>query len=113
MKIFPSPGEPVLAASKMVFTTLSTSESSTTVDRFDLAENSEVYFPVPRPDSSTGFSPLPLPFPSIIVHPLSPISFSFSFKSHILSTCTIASIPVSYTHLRAHETPEHLVCRLL
>eukprot|EP00658_Telonema_sp_P-2_P031516 TRINITY_DN23560_c0_g1_i1.p1 TRINITY_DN23560_c0_g1~~TRINITY_DN23560_c0_g1_i1.p1 ORF type:complete len:104 (-),score=14.70 TRINITY_DN23560_c0_g1_i1:21-332(-) len=27
--------------------------------------------------------------------------------------CTIAEIPVSYTHLRAHETPEHLVCRLL
>eukprot|EP00658_Telonema_sp_P-2_P005324 TRINITY_DN11993_c0_g1_i2.p1 TRINITY_DN11993_c0_g1~~TRINITY_DN11993_c0_g1_i2.p1 ORF type:complete len:775 (-),score=83.67 TRINITY_DN11993_c0_g1_i2:85-2409(-) len=23
------------------------------------------------------------------------------------------NIPVSYTHLRAHETPEHLVCRLL
>src|SRR5678816_1700371 len=23
------------------------------------------------------------------------------------------SLPVSYTHLRAHETPEHLVCRLL
>eukprot|EP00658_Telonema_sp_P-2_P027076 TRINITY_DN20990_c0_g1_i1.p1 TRINITY_DN20990_c0_g1~~TRINITY_DN20990_c0_g1_i1.p1 ORF type:complete len:107 (+),score=17.01 TRINITY_DN20990_c0_g1_i1:178-498(+) len=23
------------------------------------------------------------------------------------------AIPVSYTHLRAHETPEHLVCRLL
>src|SRR5665254_15091 len=23
------------------------------------------------------------------------------------------SNPVSYTHLRAHETPEHLVCRLL
>src|SRR5678815_2010690 len=23
------------------------------------------------------------------------------------------SWPVSYTHLRAHETPEHLVCRLL
>ena len=22
-------------------------------------------------------------------------------------------IAVSYTHLRAHETPEHLVCRLL
>ena len=21
--------------------------------------------------------------------------------------------PVSYTHLRAHETPEHIVCRLL
>eukprot|EP00658_Telonema_sp_P-2_P025656 TRINITY_DN20333_c0_g1_i1.p1 TRINITY_DN20333_c0_g1~~TRINITY_DN20333_c0_g1_i1.p1 ORF type:complete len:107 (+),score=9.22 TRINITY_DN20333_c0_g1_i1:254-574(+) len=25
----------------------------------------------------------------------------------------IATQPVSYTHLRAHETPEHLVCRLL
>ena len=24
-----------------------------------------------------------------------------------------ACSPVSYTHLRAHETPEHLVCRLL
>ena len=24
-----------------------------------------------------------------------------------------AVAPVSYTHLRAHETPEHLVCRLL
>ena len=23
------------------------------------------------------------------------------------------TITVSYTHLRAHETPEHLVCRLL
>src|SRR5678816_840986 len=23
------------------------------------------------------------------------------------------ALPVSYTHLRAHETPEHLVCRLL
>src|SRR5678815_3759182 len=23
------------------------------------------------------------------------------------------STPVSYTHLRTHETPEHLVCRLL
>src|SRR5665254_26996 len=25
----------------------------------------------------------------------------------------LGAIPVSYTHLRAHETPEHLVCRLL
>src|SRR5674536_103304 len=25
----------------------------------------------------------------------------------------IPSVAVSYTHLRAHETPEHLVCRLL
>src|SRR5678816_2773462 len=26
---------------------------------------------------------------------------------------SVALGPVSYTHLRAHETPEHLVCRLL
>src|SRR5678815_673943 len=26
---------------------------------------------------------------------------------------TVNYEPVSYTHLRAHETPEHLVCRLL
>src|SRR5665254_17777 len=25
----------------------------------------------------------------------------------------VAPVAVSYTHLRAHETPEHLVCRLL
>src|SRR5678816_4622009 len=25
----------------------------------------------------------------------------------------LGGTPVSYTHLRAHETPEHLVCRLL
>ena len=25
----------------------------------------------------------------------------------------LTNITVSYTHLRAHETPEHLVCRLL
>src|SRR5678815_2114453 len=30
----------------------------------------------------------------------------------IQGTMNIAK-PVSYTHLRAHETPEHLVCRLL
>ena len=26
---------------------------------------------------------------------------------------TYCFVAVSYTHLRAHETPEHLVCRLL
>src|SRR5678816_386275 len=28
-------------------------------------------------------------------------------------TTSVSGIAVSYTHLRAHETPEHLVCRLL
>src|SRR5678815_4164821 len=31
-----------------------------------------------------------------------------SLRTHVESV-----YPVSYTHLRAHETPEHLVCRLL
>eukprot|EP00658_Telonema_sp_P-2_P073872 TRINITY_DN6300_c0_g1_i2.p1 TRINITY_DN6300_c0_g1~~TRINITY_DN6300_c0_g1_i2.p1 ORF type:complete len:554 (-),score=98.78 TRINITY_DN6300_c0_g1_i2:118-1779(-) len=30
-----------------------------------------------------------------------------------IDEATTTSRPVSYTHLRAHETPEHLVCRLL
>src|SRR5678815_3918835 len=30
-----------------------------------------------------------------------------------VTTGSITLTPVSYTHLRAHETPEHLVCRLL
>src|SRR5678816_3444545 len=40
-------------------------------------------------------------------------------KGEVIATARIAGImaakrcgePVSYTHLRAHETPEHLVCR--
>eukprot|EP00658_Telonema_sp_P-2_P030448 TRINITY_DN22990_c0_g1_i5.p1 TRINITY_DN22990_c0_g1~~TRINITY_DN22990_c0_g1_i5.p1 ORF type:complete len:167 (-),score=59.20 TRINITY_DN22990_c0_g1_i5:73-573(-) len=31
----------------------------------------------------------------------------------LAAVCAIVFAPVSYTHLRAHETPEHLVCRLL
>ena len=30
-----------------------------------------------------------------------------------LAEANAVEAPVSYTHLRAHETPEHLVCRLL
>ena len=35
--------------------------------------------------------------------------------SLLLAACTspAATSDVSYTHLRAHENPEHLVCRLL
>eukprot|EP00658_Telonema_sp_P-2_P041539 TRINITY_DN29728_c0_g1_i1.p1 TRINITY_DN29728_c0_g1~~TRINITY_DN29728_c0_g1_i1.p1 ORF type:complete len:143 (+),score=35.12 TRINITY_DN29728_c0_g1_i1:93-521(+) len=44
------------------------------------------------------------------------------FKEHLGTSCICAAnqscfassrYAVSYTHLRAHETPEHLVCRLL
>ena len=31
----------------------------------------------------------------------------------LLGAAVFDDVPVSYTHLRAHETPEHLVCRLL
>ena len=34
------------------------------------------------------------------------LKMHFPVKTSMFST-------VSYTHLRAHETPEHLVCRLL
>ena len=39
----------------------------------------------------------------------------FNLISQLIDGNNIISraIPVSYTHLRAHETPEHLVCRLL
>ena len=33
--------------------------------------------------------------------------------NHGVSVRNVLIPPVSYTHLRAHETPEHLVCRLL
>src|SRR5678815_5827989 len=37
----------------------------------------------------------------------------FKSRYNIEKNNTINILPVSYTHLRAHETPEHLVCRLL
>src|SRR5678816_765947 len=36
-----------------------------------------------------------------------------SVGGNILTSLIPGAGPVSYTHLRAHETPEHLVCRLL
>eukprot|EP00658_Telonema_sp_P-2_P030617 TRINITY_DN23093_c0_g1_i1.p1 TRINITY_DN23093_c0_g1~~TRINITY_DN23093_c0_g1_i1.p1 ORF type:complete len:203 (-),score=51.37 TRINITY_DN23093_c0_g1_i1:32-640(-) len=48
------------------------------------------------------------------------VEFNRAFESFVddrqiesLKYLVVATIPVSYTHLRAHETPEHLVCRLL
>src|SRR5678816_3919039 len=35
------------------------------------------------------------------------------FNTSLTGYQEILTDPVSYTHLRAHETPEHLVCRLL
>eukprot|EP00658_Telonema_sp_P-2_P078961 TRINITY_DN7525_c0_g1_i2.p1 TRINITY_DN7525_c0_g1~~TRINITY_DN7525_c0_g1_i2.p1 ORF type:complete len:153 (+),score=13.60 TRINITY_DN7525_c0_g1_i2:186-644(+) len=47
--------------------------------------------------------PSPLPFPSCPGR-------AWRRGSHFTR---ISTTTVSYTHLRAHETPEHLVCRLL
>eukprot|EP00658_Telonema_sp_P-2_P053654 TRINITY_DN42243_c0_g1_i1.p1 TRINITY_DN42243_c0_g1~~TRINITY_DN42243_c0_g1_i1.p1 ORF type:complete len:104 (-),score=25.25 TRINITY_DN42243_c0_g1_i1:16-327(-) len=38
------------------------------------------------------------------------IEFGFTGSPDVV---TVPVTAVSYTHLRAHETPEHLVCRLL
>src|SRR5678815_1845466 len=45
-------------------------------------------------------------------HPESVRSVSFRIRVPRVILLMIYD-PVSYTHLRAHETPEHLVCRLL
>src|SRR5678816_4670225 len=37
----------------------------------------------------------------------------FSTQALAPATASAPAGSVSYTHLRAHETPEHLVCRLL
>eukprot|EP00658_Telonema_sp_P-2_P058663 TRINITY_DN47180_c0_g1_i1.p2 TRINITY_DN47180_c0_g1~~TRINITY_DN47180_c0_g1_i1.p2 ORF type:complete len:114 (-),score=29.58 TRINITY_DN47180_c0_g1_i1:110-451(-) len=69
-------------------------------------------------DLRDGAYLLPLP-PPAVAYPLLELLVQVGFGVllyHLIlvfiqqfGTC----IPVSYTHLRAHETPEHLVCRLL
>src|SRR5678815_1414838 len=43
------------------------------------------------------------------------IEFAYTLRRDCTTSRSLRElmIPVSYTHLRAHETPEHLVCRLL
>src|SRR5678815_1507905 len=41
------------------------------------------------------------------------VVFQFVIAQALIIGTLIIIKPVSYTHLRAHETPEHLVCRLL
>ena len=45
----------------------------------------------------------------------SPAEMSLTIEAPLLTAFFATSLlkAVSYTHLRAHETPEHLVCRLL
>src|SRR5678815_4961713 len=52
-----------------------------------------------------------LPFGNVFVEPSAYRKFTETGKWP--DKTIFALEPVSYTHLRAHETPEHLVCRLL
>src|SRR5678815_1147596 len=72
----------------------------------------------PAPPMSCRSSTQTTPgLPSANVSVLGVVTLLSQNISH--STSTTADMdwthfsPVSYTHLRAHETPEHLVCRLL
>src|SRR5678816_2918193 len=47
------------------------------------------------------------------LHIKSPYPYRFVSDDPTVTPGVAAANPVSYTHLRAHETPEHLVCRLL
>src|SRR5678815_4630826 len=60
-----------------------------------------------------GDNPNP-PEPPTPECPLPPCIVEYFYSAP--ASCTVYcpdGTPVSYTHLRAHETPEHLVCRLL
>ncbi|KQI07347.1 hypothetical protein K777_10140, partial [Campylobacter coli CVM 41970] len=48
----------------------------------------------------------------VIYHRSDPVKMLKDLKAGLNKNGTVF-IAVSYTHLRAHETPEHLVCRLL
>eukprot|EP01017_Pseudomicrothorax_dubius_P009957 TRINITY_DN13492_c0_g2_i3.p1 TRINITY_DN13492_c0_g2~~TRINITY_DN13492_c0_g2_i3.p1 ORF type:complete len:210 (+),score=30.92 TRINITY_DN13492_c0_g2_i3:62-691(+) len=53
-------------------------------------------------------------FPFTIVHAIfTLIESGIDVSKTIIDSAKPDQIAVSYTHLRAHETPEHLVCRLL
>lgn len=61
MKIFPSPFEPVLAASFIAVTTSSIFVSSTTANNVSKGVNSATRTPVPLPLCIARRCPLPLP----------------------------------------------------
>src|SRR5665647_2958131 len=74
----------------------STATSNTTASGFAFANMFAFEYPA---------TPPPHPKPKTAIRPI----FWFSLILLMMS----ASKPVSYTHLRAHETDSYLVCRLL
>src|SRR5678816_2876804 len=68
--------------------------------------DSNSYFPLSHPElcASQGFnSTLDL---------AKFFNFEYQTRTEGANFLPWAALSVSYTHLRAHETPEHLVCRL-
>eukprot|EP00658_Telonema_sp_P-2_P021783 TRINITY_DN18686_c0_g2_i5.p2 TRINITY_DN18686_c0_g2~~TRINITY_DN18686_c0_g2_i5.p2 ORF type:complete len:108 (-),score=33.13 TRINITY_DN18686_c0_g2_i5:55-378(-) len=72
-------------------------------------------------NGTTSTSPYVSPTP-ISSSAVSSLGMNLSAATKRISVCAspvntitrwIIPVTVSYTHLRAHETPEHLVCRLL
>eukprot|EP00658_Telonema_sp_P-2_P083233 TRINITY_DN8960_c0_g1_i1.p1 TRINITY_DN8960_c0_g1~~TRINITY_DN8960_c0_g1_i1.p1 ORF type:complete len:396 (-),score=78.03 TRINITY_DN8960_c0_g1_i1:70-1257(-) len=71
-------------------------------------------------DASPGVSKRGLPVLMALLSqhhnpcPFTPLHTKLShFLARLFGGTTNTTMSVSYTHLRAHETPEHLVCRLL
>src|SRR5678815_147263 len=64
---------------------------------------------------ATTFDPMnpAPPVTNSIPTPLGVDSLPFAPECRAVQRSASCAGPVSYTHLRAHETPEHLVCRLL
>src|SRR5678815_2179315 len=73
------------------------------------------------PTNSTAREPVPLPgsYPPVAtsgllgswVRSAAQELWASPLNTTTLPTAGAATVPVSYTHLRAHETPEQIVCR--
>src|SRR5665647_585238 len=76
---------------------------------------------LPTPSSPTPSAPPPTPaIPAAPSAPPAPLEFPLSWLLEFApppiqyrAAIEVARLPVSYTHLRAHETDSYLVCRLL
>eukprot|EP00658_Telonema_sp_P-2_P017420 TRINITY_DN16767_c0_g1_i1.p1 TRINITY_DN16767_c0_g1~~TRINITY_DN16767_c0_g1_i1.p1 ORF type:complete len:369 (-),score=45.77 TRINITY_DN16767_c0_g1_i1:20-1126(-) len=81
------------------------------------AEIVEAATPPPTSSSSTPLSPYATTSTGVVIlrkqaRELMRVSTGFAFIKNLFVLLPDPGA-VSYTHLRAHETPEHLVCRLL
>src|SRR5678816_299198 len=69
--------------------------------------------------NSIGVSKVSEPFHVVATQltTFTPVGTAMIMVAYMKNSCPVTGMPtvytVSHTHLRAHETPEHLVCRLL